>query len=162
MLKGIHLQHIEHQKQQPEGKSSQPCSHLIQAWEQSYQGQIQKDKRQQKKVTTLFPFHPKRRLVVELINERATHRLGKKKVNCIYKARSAAHLWLKFPECGDGKATAFTSPYQPEHCPRCSLGSALCAWLLSSYLLGTAQEDSWREGPLLQPNCCGGWCSQPT
>jgi len=50
-----------------------------------------------------------------------------------------------------GKATSFTSPYQPEHRP----------WSLSSNLLGTAQEDGWREGPLLQPNCCGGWVANP-
>jgi len=33
----VHLQHKEHLKQQVEGKSSQPCSHWIQAWKQSYQ-----------------------------------------------------------------------------------------------------------------------------
>jgi len=45
-----------------------------------------------------------------------------------------------------GNTTTFTSPYQPKHCPECS---ALCLWLLSIYLLGTAQLDGWREGPLL-------------
>jgi len=42
-----------------------------------------------------------------------------------------------------GKATAFTSPYQPEHRLRCSLGSALRPWSLSSYL------------PLTGPCLCG-------
>jgi len=37
-----------------------------------------------------------------------------------------------------GKATAFTSPYQPEHCPQCSLGSALHPWLPASHIL-----DQW-------------------
>jgi hypothetical protein len=36
--------------------------------------------------------------------------------------------------------------HQPEHCPWCS---TLRLWLLSSYLLGTAQVDGWCEGPQL-------------
>jgi len=54
-------------------------------------------------------------------------------------------IWIRIPM----ESHSFTSPYQPKLSPWCS---TLCPWLLSSYLLGTAQVDDWCEGPLL---CCG-------
>jgi len=77
------------------------------------------------------------------------------------KQRGAAHLWLESQNVGIGIPweNHFHLPYQPKHRPWCS---SFRPWLLSSFLLGTAQEDGWCEGPLLQPSCCGSWCSQPT